>query len=241
MSKTSPVAIVTGASSGIGLAITKALLEHGYRVVGTSRSATKSKDLQAGEKLELIDGDVGKKETAVKVVSAAMAKFGRVDTLINNAGIFISKPFPEYTEEDFQLLIGTNMASFFYMTQQVIPHMQKQKTGHVLSISTTLTDQPLAGVPCGLQVMTKASLPSASRALSIEYAGENIRFNVISPGVVDTPMHDPGSREALKKLSPLGRLADTKEIVEAVFFLESAGFVSGENLRIDGGAHAGKW
>jgi NAD(P)-dependent dehydrogenase (short-subunit alcohol dehydrogenase family) len=177
----------------------------------------------------------------VKVAEAAIENFGRVDLLVNNAGIFMSKPFTAYTEDDFALMINTNVASFFYMTQQVIPQMRKQKSGHIVSISTSLVDQPIAGVPASLAVLTKSSLSAVSRALAIEYAEDGIRVNTVSPGVVNTPMHGDDDHEALKKLAPLNRMAETYEIVDAVLFLTSATFVTGENLRVDGGAHAGKW
>ncbi|HEY9777797.1 MAG TPA: SDR family oxidoreductase [Planktothrix sp.] len=236
-----PVAIVTGASSGIGLSVAQALLKDGYCVVGTSRTISKCKDLQASSELVLIDGDISKKETAVKVAEAAMKNFGRIDLLVNNAGIFMPKAFTDYTEEDFSLMVNTNVASFFFMTQQVVAQMQKQKSGHVVSISTTMVDQPIAGVPAALPVLTKSTLSAVARELAIEYAADNIRFNTISPGVVDTPMHADGDHEALKKLSPLKRIADVSEIIDAILYLTSAKFVTGENLHIDGGAHAGKW
>jgi NAD(P)-dependent dehydrogenase (short-subunit alcohol dehydrogenase family) len=241
MEKINPVAIVTGASSGIGLGVAIALLEMGYRVVGTSRTISKSKDLQASENLVLVDGDIGKKETAVKVANEAVSKFGRIDLLVNNAGMFMSKPFTEYTEDDFVRMISTNVASFFYMTQQAIPQMQKQKDGHIVSISTTLTEQPIAGVPASLPVLTKSTMPAMSKELAMEYARDNIRFNVVSPGTVNTPMHAEDDHEFLKKLSPLRRLAEVSEIVDAILFLQNAKFVTGENIRVDGGAHAGKW
>jgi NAD(P)-dependent dehydrogenase (short-subunit alcohol dehydrogenase family) len=236
-----PVAIVTGASGGIGLGITQALLARHYLVVGTSRTISKSPDLTAGDSLVLVDGDIGKKETAVKVAEAAISKFGRIDVLVNNAGIFMSKPFTEYTEEDFALMIATNVASFFFMTQQVVPQMHKQKEGHIVSISTTLTDQPIAGVPASLPVLTKSTIPAMSKELAIEYAADNIRFNTVSPGTVNSPMHANEDHEKLKRLSPLRRLAEISEIVDAVLFLNSAKFITGENIRVDGGAHAGKW
>jgi NAD(P)-dependent dehydrogenase (short-subunit alcohol dehydrogenase family) len=236
-----PTAIVTGASSGIGLSVTQALLQHGYRVVGTSRTISNSKDLKSSENLVLVDGDISKKETSIKVAEAAIKNFGRIDLLVNNAGIFLSKPFTKYTEEDFALMVSTNVASFFFMTQQVIPQMQKQKSGHIVSISTTLVDQPIAGVPASLPVLTKSTLSAVSRELAIEYAADGIRINTISPGVVNTPMHSDSDHEALKKLSPMNRLAESSEIVDAILFLTSATFISGENLRVDGGAHAGKW
>jgi NAD(P)-dependent dehydrogenase (short-subunit alcohol dehydrogenase family) len=236
------VAIVTGASSGIGLGITRALLEHGYCVLANSRAISKSKDLKPSADLVLVEGDISKKETAIKAVEAAMKHFGRVDLLVNNAGIYMPKPFTEYTPEDFEIMIGTNVAGYFFITQQAVAQMRKQKSGHVVSISTVLTDQPLAGAPISLAVITKSTIPAFSRALAMEYVADGIRVNTISPGVVDTPMHANDDHEALKKLNPARRLVQISEIVDAVLYLESAPMVNGENIRIDGGAHAGaKW
>ncbi|HTA31075.1 MAG TPA: SDR family oxidoreductase [Candidatus Cybelea sp.] len=235
-------AIVTGASSGMGLGITRALLEQGYHVVGNSRTISKSKELKASPDLVLVDGDIGKKDTAVKVADAAIRHFGRIDLLVNNAGIYLPKPFTEYTPEDFEMMIGTNVAGYFFITQQVVAQMRKQKSGHIVSISTVLTDQPLAGAPISLPVLTKSTIPAFSRALAMEYVADGIRFNTISPGVVDTPMHANNDHEFLKKLHPIPRLVQISEIVDAVLYLQSAPMVNGENIRIDGGAHAGaKW
>jgi NAD(P)-dependent dehydrogenase (short-subunit alcohol dehydrogenase family) len=236
------VAIVTGASSGMGLGITRALLEHGYRVVANSRTISQSKDLEPSADLVLVDGDIGKKETAIKVVDAAVRHFDRIDLLVNAAGIYIPKPFTEYTPEDFETMISTNVAGYFFVTQQVVTHMRKQKSGHIVSISTVLVDQPLAGARISLPVITKATIPAVSRALAMEYVADGIRFNTISPGVVDTPMHANDDHEFLKKLHPIPRLVQISEIVDALFYLQSAPMVNGENIRIDGGAHAGaKW
>jgi NAD(P)-dependent dehydrogenase (short-subunit alcohol dehydrogenase family) len=238
----SQVAIVTGASSGIGLGITQALLEHGYRVVANSRTISKSKDLKPSADLILVDGDIGKKETGIKVVEMTVQNFGRIDLLVNSAGIYIPKPFTEYTPEDFETMISTNVAGYFFVTQQVVAQMRKQKSGHIVSISTVLTDQPLAGAPISLPVITKSTIPAFSRALAMEYVADGIRVNTISPGVVDTPMHANDDHEALKKLHPIPRLVQISEIVDALFYLQSAPMVNGENIRIDGGAHAGaKW
>ena len=235
-------AIVTGASSGIGLGVTQALLERGYRVVGNSRTISKSKDLKASENLVLVDGDISKKDTAIKVADAAIRHFGRIDLLFNGAGIYIPKPFTEYTPEDFEMMIGTNVGGYFFITQQVVAQMRKQKSGHIVSISTVLTDQPLAGAPISLPVITKSTLPAFSRALAMEFVADGIRVNTISPGVVDTPMHANDDHELLKKLHPVPRLVQISEIVDALFYLQSAPMVNGENIRIDGGAHAGaKW
>ena len=236
------VGIVTGASSGIGLGITRALLEHGYRVVANSRTISKSKDLKPSADLILVDGDIGKKQTAVRVVQAAMKHFGCIDLLVNNAGIYMPKPFTEYTPADFEQMIGTNVAGYFFVTQQAVAQMRRQKTGHIVSISTVLTDQPLAGAPISLAVITKSTIPAFSRALAMEYVADGIRANTVSPGVVDTPMHANDDHEALKRLNPVGRLVQVSEIVDALFYLQSAPMVNGENIRIDGGAHAGaKW
>jgi NAD(P)-dependent dehydrogenase (short-subunit alcohol dehydrogenase family) len=236
------IAIVTGASSGIGLGITRALLERGYRVVANSRRISQSKDLRPFANLVLMDGDINKKETAIKVVDAAVKHFGRIDLLVNNAGIYIPKPFTEYTPEDFETMIGTNVAGYFFVTQQVVTRMRRQKSGHIVSISTVLTDQPLAGATISLPVITKSTIPAFSRALAMEYVADGIRVNTISPGIVDTPMNANDDHEFLKKLHPIPRLVQVSELVDALFYLESAPMVNGENIRIDGGAHAGaKW
>jgi len=236
------VAIVTGTSSGMGLGITRALLERGYRVVANSRTISQSKELKPSADLVLVDGDIGKKETAVKVVDAALKHFDRIDLLVNNAGIYMPKPFTEYTPEDFETMIGTNVAGYFFVTQQVVAQMRKQKSGHIVSISAIVAEQPLAGAPISLPVITKSTLPAFSRALAMEFVADGIRANTISPGAVDTPMHANDDHEVLKKLSPAGRLIQISDIVDAVLYLESAPMVNGENIRVDGGAHAGaKW
>src|SRR5258706_5953580 len=236
------VAIVTGASSGMGLGITRALLERGYRVVANSRTISQSRELKPSADLVLVDGDIGKKETAVKLVDAALKHFDRIDLLVNNAGIYMPKPFTEYTPEDFETMIGTNVAGYFFVTQQVVAQMRKQKSGHIVSISTTLVDQPLAGAPISLPVLTKGTIPAFSRALAMEYVADGIRVNTISPGVVNTPMHANNVHEFLKTLHPIPRLVEVSDMVNAVLYLESATMVNGENIHVDGGAHAGaKW
>ena len=236
------VAIVTGASSGLGLGITRALLQRGFRVVANSRTISKSKELKPSAELVLVDGDIGIKETASRVAEAAVSHFGRIDLLVNNAGIYIPKPFTEYTSEDFETNIHVNVAGYFFVTQQAVAQMRKQKSGHIVSISAVVVDQPLAGGHMALPVITKSTIPAFSRALAMEYVAEGIRANTISPGVVDTPMHAHRDHEALKKLSPIPRLVQISEIVDALFYLQSAPMVNGENIRIDGGSHAGaKW
>ncbi|HEV7925082.1 MAG TPA: SDR family oxidoreductase [Verrucomicrobiae bacterium] len=240
--KARQTAIVTGASSGIGLGIAQALLGRGYNVVANSRTISKSKELEPSANIVLVDGDIGKKETAVMVAEVAVRHFDRIDLLVNNAGIYIPKPFTEYTPEDFAMMISTNIAGYFFITQRAVAQMRKQKSGHIVSISTVLTDQPLAGAPISLPVLTKSTIPAFSRALAMEYVADGIRVNTISVGVVDTPMHANDDHEMLKKLSPIPRLIQVSEIVDALFYLQSAPMVNGENLRIDGGAHAGaKW
>jgi NAD(P)-dependent dehydrogenase (short-subunit alcohol dehydrogenase family) len=235
-----PVAIVTGASSGIGLGIVQVLLDRGYRVVGTSRTITKSKELKPSADLVLVDGDVSKKETAVKVADAAVKDFGRIDLLVNNAGIFIPKAFTDYSEDDYNLVMNTNVASFFYMTQQVVPQMKKQSSGHVVNISAVLADQPSGSAPALLAVLSKSPMPAVSKALALEYAASNIRFNTVSPGNINTPMHANDNHEALAKFHPLARMGEISDIVDAVLYLQNATFVTGENIRVDGGVHAGR-
>ena len=226
----------------MGLGITRALLERGYRVVANSRTISQSRELKPSADLVLVDGDIGKKETAVKLVDAALKHFDRIDLLVNNAGIYMPKPFTEYTPEDFETMIGTNVAGYIFVTQQVVAQMRKQKSGHIVSISAIVAEQPLAGAPISLPVITKSTLPAFSRALAMEFVADGIRANTISPGAVDTPMHANDDHEVLKKLSPAGRLIQISDIVDAVLYLESAPMVNGENIRVDGGAHAGaKW
>ena len=240
--KTERVAIVTGASSGIGLASTEALLQRGYSVVANSRTISRSAKLKPSASLILVDGDISTKETALKVAAAAVEHFGRIDLLVNSAGIYVAKPFTEYTEEDLDRTVATNIGGYFFITQQVVARMRKQKSGHVVSIATVLTEQPLAGAPIALAVITKSTIPAFSRSLAMEFIAEGIRANTISPGVVDTPMHANDDHEQLKKLSPAGRLVHVSEIVDALLYLESSPMVNGENIRVDGGAHAGaKW
>jgi NAD(P)-dependent dehydrogenase (short-subunit alcohol dehydrogenase family) len=233
-------AIVTGASSGIGLGITQALLERGWRVVATSRAISKSDNLKRTPDLVLVDGDAGNKETAVKAVEAALNHFHRIDLLVNNAGIYIQKAFTDYSEEDYDLVMKTNVASFFFMTQQVIPQMKKQNSGHVVDISAVVADQPSAAAPAVLAVLSKSPMAAVNKALALEYAAYNIRFNTVSPGIVNTPMHANDDHAALAKFHPLARMGEVSDIVDAVFYLQNATFVTGENIRVDGGVHAGR-
>ena len=234
-------AIITGASSGIGLGLTKGFLAAGFNVVANSRRVSAAGTLTPSDDLLLVDGDIGEPSVARKLINSAEQRFGHVDVLINNAGIFVPKPFVEYTPEDFQRVVSTNLAGFFYVSQEVARHMKKNGGGHIITISTTLAQQPVAGVTAALTSLTKGGLNSVTRGLAIEYAAEGIRVNAIAPGIVDTPMHKPEDHESLKKLHPIGRLATVQEIVEAALFLVRAPFITGEVLHVDGGAHAGKW
>jgi NAD(P)-dependent dehydrogenase (short-subunit alcohol dehydrogenase family) len=233
-------AIVTGASSGIGLGLTQELLGRGWRVVATSRAISKSTDLKPSPDLVLVDGDAGKKETAVKVAAAGIQHFGGIDLLVNNAGIFIPKAFTDYTEEDYNLVMNTNVASFFYMSQQVIPQMKKQGSGHVVNISAVLADQPSGAAPAVLAVLSKSPMQAVNKALALEYAADNIRFNTVSPGIINTPMHANHNHAELAKFHPLARMGEVSDIVDAVLYLQNATFVTGENIRVDGGVHAGR-
>jgi NAD(P)-dependent dehydrogenase (short-subunit alcohol dehydrogenase family) len=235
-----PVAIITGASSGIGLGVTQALLQRSWRVVATSRTISMSKELKSSPDLVLVDGEVSKRDTAVWVVQAALKHFGRIDLLVNNAGIFIPKAFTDYTEEDYNLVMNTNVASFFYMSQQVIPQMKKQNSGHVVNISAVIADQPSGSAPALLAVLSKSPMPAVSKALAREYAANNIRFNTVLPGIINTPMHAQENHAALAKFHPLARMGEISDIVGAVLYLQNATFVTGENIRVDGGVHAGR-
>ena len=234
-------AVITGASSGIGLGLTHGFLEAGFNVVANSRNATSSGTLTSVSDLLLVDGDVGESATARNLIDRALKRFGRIDVVINNAGIFVPKPFTEYTSEDFLRVVSTNLAGFFYVTQEATRHMRQSGGGQILTISATLAKQPVAGINAALTNLTKGGLDSVTRALAIEYAAEGIRVNAIAPGIVDTPMHRPENHETLKRLHPIARLGTVQEIVEAALFLVRASFITGEVLYVDGGAHAGKW
>ncbi len=235
MGTTQKVVVITGASQGIGAALVKEYRAQNYRVVATSRS------IQPGNDPDIlaIAGDIGDAATSERVVREALSRFGRIDTLVNNAGIFIAKPFTEYTAEDFALKVSTNLAGFFHITQAVAAQMLKQGSGHIVSITTSLTDQAIAGVPTVLANLTKGGINSATKALAIEYADKGVRVNAVSPGIIKTPLHAVATHEFLAKLHPVKRLGEIRDIVEAVLYLESAGFVTGEILHVDGGQSAG--
>ncbi len=231
--------IVTGASRGIGAGVVEALLQEGYNVVATALDASES--LSGSPRLVLIDGDIGTQETAANVVETAIQQFGTVDVLVNNAGIYRTKAFTDFTTEDFNALVSINLLGFFYMTQLAVKQMLKQRSGNVVTISASLADQPVAGVNASVSMMTKGGLNTITRSLAIEYAKEGIRFNAVAPGVVDTALHPDGGGESLNRRQPMGKIATVRDVVDAVLYLAQAGQITGEVLHVDGGAHAGCW
>jgi NAD(P)-dependent dehydrogenase (short-subunit alcohol dehydrogenase family) len=237
MSTERKVALITGASQGIGAGLVQGFRERGYRVVANSRS------IKPSESADLINvaGDIADPAVAKRVVDTTIARFGRIDTLVNNAGIFISKPFIEYTAEDFAAVISVNLAGFFHVSQHAAARMLSQRSGHIVNITTSLVDQPMAGVPAAMASLTKGGLDAVTRSLAIEYADKGVRVNAVSPGIIKTPMHPEKTHEFLAKLHPMQRLGEVKEIVDAVLYLDGASFVTGEVLHVDGGQHAGRW
>ncbi len=235
MSNQQKVAIVTGASQGIGAGVVNGLRERGYRVVATSRSIKPSND----PGVVTVAGDIGSAETARRVVDEALARFGRVDLLLNNAGIFTAKPFTQFTQDDFEANISTNVAGFFHITQAAVAQMERQGSGHVVTITTSLVDHANSSVPSVLASLTKGGLSAATKSLAIEYAKKGIRFNAVSPGIIKTPMHPESTHEWLAALHPVGRNGEIADIVDAVLYLDSANFVTGEILHVDGGQSAG--
>jgi NAD(P)-dependent dehydrogenase (short-subunit alcohol dehydrogenase family) len=234
--------IVTGASQGIGAGVVQAFLSRGYNVVGTSRNATKSKEFSASDHLALIDGDIGQFDTAQKVAELAIKKFGSIDAVVANAGIFFVKPFTDYTADDFKALVSTNLEGFIYITQLAVKQMLAQKSGgSIVSITTSLVENPIAGIPVSLPMITKGGLEAALRNLASEYAKEHIRFNAVAPGAVDTPLHANDPKDFLKTLSPMGTISTVEDIASAVVYLTEARQITGEVLHVDGGAHSGKW
>lgn len=191
--------------------------------------------------MALIDGDIGKQETAINVTEAAIERFGTIDILVNNTGIYLARRFPEFTTEDFNLLVSINLLGFLYMTQLAVKQMVKQKSGNVVTIRASSADQPIAGDNGSVSMITKGGLNTVTRSLAIEYAKQGIRFNAVAPGVVDTPMHKDADKEFLKTLQFMGKMVAVKDNVDAVLYLSQADHVTGEVLHVDGGAHAGRW
>ncbi len=242
MIKASRTVIVTGASQGIGAGVVQAFLARGYDVVGTARRAIKSKELSASDHLALVDGDIGQFETAQKVAELAIKKFGSIDAVVANAGIFLVKPFTEYTADDFRALVSTNLEGFIYITQLAVKQMQAQKTGgSIVSITAALVDNPIAGETASLSMITKGGLQAGLISLASEYAKEHIRFNAVAPGIVATSLHTDNSKEYLESRSPMATVSTVEDIASAVVYLTEARQITGEVLHVDGGAHVGKW
>jgi NAD(P)-dependent dehydrogenase (short-subunit alcohol dehydrogenase family) len=228
------VAVITGASQGIGAGLVTGYRQIGYAVVGTARSAPPGGD----DEFVAVAGDIADARTARRVVDQALDRFGRIDTLINNAGIYIGKPFTEYTLDDFRAITAVNLDGFFHITQLAIPQMVRQGGGHVVNISTSLVDHADAARPSALPALTKGGLVAVTRSLAIEYASRGVRVNAVSLGVIKTPAHDPASYEGLAGLHPLGRVGEVDDVVGAILYLERAAFVPGETLHVDGGQAA---
>jgi NAD(P)-dependent dehydrogenase (short-subunit alcohol dehydrogenase family) len=233
-----PVAIITGASQGIGAGLVTGYRKAGYAVVGVARSFPQG-DRHASDYMP-VAGDIADAQTARRAVDQTRDRFGRIDTLINNAGIFIGKPFTDYTLDDYAAITAVNLAGFFRITQLAIAEMLDRGTGHVVNVSTSLVDHADSARPSALAALTKGGLVAVSRSLAIEYAARGVRVNAVSLGVIKTPAHDPDSYKGLETLHPLGRLGEVSDVVEAILYLERATFVTGETLHVDGGQAAGR-
>jgi NAD(P)-dependent dehydrogenase (short-subunit alcohol dehydrogenase family) len=242
MTAAKKVAIVTGASKGIGAGLVTAFLKRGYGVVANSRHITEANPFAPSDSLALVDGDIANPGTADRIVQTALSRFDRIDVLVNNAGIYMSKAFTDYTLDDLRSLTAVNIEGFLLMTQQVIRRLLLQKSGgSIVNITSTLTDHPIAGANCSVAMITKGGLEAATRNLALEYAKQGIRVNAVAPGIVDTPMHEDDPKAFLKTLQPMGQIASVSDIVDAVLYLSDAGQVTGEVLRVDGGSHVGRW
>jgi NAD(P)-dependent dehydrogenase (short-subunit alcohol dehydrogenase family) len=234
--------IVTGASQGIGAGVAQSFLDRGYYVVANSRNIRKSDTFIESDHLALVDGSIGESAVAWKIVETAVQKFGSIDALVNNAGIFFTKPFIDYTADDFKALSSTNLEGFLYVTQGAVKQMLAQKSGgSVVSITAALAVNPIAGITASVPMITKGGLEAVTLSLAAEYAKEKIRFNAVAPGVVDTPLHKNNPKDFLKTLSPMSTISEVKDVAEAVVYLTEARQVTGEVLHVDGGAHSGKW
>ena len=242
MSGQRKTAIVTGASQGIGAGIVKAFVERGWSVVANSRKVTQSTEVGASDRVAVVDGHIGEPATAARIVETALSRFQSIDALVNNAGIFFTKPFTDYTAEDFKALVSTNLEGFLYVTQLVIKEMVAQKTGgSIVTITAALARNPIRGVTAAVPMITKGGLETVTRHLAMEYAKDGIRVNAVGPGVVYTPMHRNTPKEVMESLSPMGRPSTVKDITDAVMYLTDAATVTGDILYVDGGAHFGRW
>jgi NAD(P)-dependent dehydrogenase (short-subunit alcohol dehydrogenase family) len=235
MSSERKVAVITGASQGIGAALVEVYRYCDYAVVATARSIRPIND----DRILVVPGDISDRKTAERAISEGLARFGRIDTLINNAGVFVAKPFTQYTEVDYAAVLGVNLTGFFHITQLAIAEMEKRRSGHVVQLTASLVDHPNSQVPSVLTSLTKGGLSAATKSLAIEYAERGIRVNAVAPGVIKTPMHALETHAQFAKLHPLGRMGEISEIVDAILYLESAGFVTGETIHVDGGQSAG--
>ncbi|ASP98446.1 SDR family oxidoreductase [Sinorhizobium meliloti] len=234
--------LITGASQGIGAGLVKTFLDKGWNVVGTSRRISDTTTFDRVGRLELVDGDVSDPDTAERATRAAVEQFGSIDALVNNAGVFFTKPFLEYTIDDFRRLTATNVEGFIHFTKHAVRQMLRQRSGgSVVTITSSLTDHPIAAVKASLPMITKGGLNAITKSLALEFASDNIRVNAVSPGVVDTPLHATGSKDFLKSLSPMGTITAVQEIVDGVVYLTEAANITGEVLHVDNGAHLGKW
>lgn len=234
--------IVTGASQGIGADLVRLFLDKGYQVVANSRHISQSGSFKPSDQLLLVDGDIGQFDTAKQVTELAIERFGSIDAVVNNAGIFFAKPFTEYTPDDLKRLLSTNIDGFIYLTQLAIKQMLRQGAGgSIVNVTTSLVDHPNAKVTASFPMITKGGLDAVTRSLAIEYAKDGIRVNTVAPGTVDTPMHKNSPKDFLRSLSPMGTITTALEIAEAILFLTESKTITGETLHVDGGAHVGKW
>ena len=241
MSTQPKTVIVTGASQGIGAAVANLFLERGYNVVANSRNILSKNELTSSDRLALVDGDIGQESTAQRVVATAVERFGSIEALVNNAGIFIARPFVEYTTEDFRKLASTNLDGFIHITQLAARQMLARKAGSIVSITASIADHPIASLNASVAMITKGGINAASRSLALEYAKQGIRVNVVAPGIVSTPLTNGFPQEFLRSLSPMGEVASPEDIAEAVWYLTEARQVTGEVLHVDGGSHLGHW
>jgi len=242
MANTQKTAIVTGGSQGIGAGLVKAFLDRSYNVVANSRNITKSGAFEASDKLALVDGSIAEAETAAKIGEVAKSRFGSIDALVNNAGIYFSKNFTDYTVEDLRSLVSVNIEGFLFISQLAIKQMLAQKTGgSVVNITAAYVNHPIAGINSAVPMITKGGLEAVTRSLAMEYAKQGIRVNAVAPGIVDTPMVKNVPMDFLKTMQPMGQVSSVKDIVDAIIYLTEADQVTGEVLHVDGGAHVGKW
>jgi NAD(P)-dependent dehydrogenase (short-subunit alcohol dehydrogenase family) len=242
MSGKQKAAIVTGASQGIGAGVVKAFVDRGYNVIANSRKVTQSSEITSSDRVALVDGNIGEPATADRIVETALSRFKSIDVLVNNAGIFFTKPFTEYTADDFKSLVSTNLEGFLYITQLAIQQMLSQKTGgSIVTITAALARNPIRGVTAAVPMITKGGLETITQHLAMEYAKDGIRVNAVSPGVVDTPLHNSTPRDFMKSLSPMGNVSTVKDVADAVMYLTEAATVTGDILYVDGGAHFGRW